>query len=431
MPHETFHYHSIEAVKEKSQELDAFLPLSEDLSGLYAPLKLGERTVENRIAFQPMEGTDGTEDGTPGLLTTRRYERFAKAGPGLIWFEAVATVKESRASAHQLFLTKDNVGSFQRLNDRIREICLKENGYVPQIVMQATNSGRYSKPIGTPEPMIAYHCPPLEDTPLPQERILSDSQLHRYEAAFEQTAQLSQLAGFDGIDIKCCHRYIANELLSAYTRPGEYGGSYDNRTRFLKNAYRAAQAGVKDDFFLTSRMNIYDGFAYPYGFGVHEGSMEPDLTEPVRLIGELCDEFHIPIINLTMGNPYKNPHINRPYDRGNYVPDEHPFEGLGRMMKGISDVQAAIPDLPVLGSAFTYLRQYAMNLAAGMVSGGHCAMAGFGRMAFAYPDFVKEARETGHLDKQKVCVTCGRCALLLRAGSPAGCAVHDREVYQL
>lgn len=432
MPHETFHYRNLGEVREQAQALSAFVPLSEDLSALYAPLALGEKSAANRIAFQPMEGTDGTEDGAPGPLTVRRYERFAKAGPGLIWFEAVATVPEARASAHQLYLREDNLDAFARLNERIRKICLKENGYEPVIVMQATNSGRYSKPNGFPEPLIAYSCPPLEDTPLPKERILSDGDLRRYEEAFEQTARLCARAGFDGMDVKCCHRYLACELLSAYTRPGPYGGSYENRTRFLKNAYRAARAGADSgDFFLTSRLNVYDGFPYPYGFGVHEGSLEPDMAEPIRLIRELKDEFDIPLINVTMGNPYRNPHVNRPYDHGNYVPDEHPLTGIGRMMQGVSEIQRALPELPVLGSAFSYLRQFSVNLAAGMVGGGHCAMAGFGRMAFADPGFVQEAKRTGAVDGRNVCVTCGKCAQLLRAGTPAGCAVRDREVYKL
>ena len=431
MPHETFHYRDIAQLRETARALDAFVPLSEDLSCLFSPLKLGERSVENRIAFQPMEGSDGTDRGAPGPLTVRRYERFAKAGPGLIWFEAVATVPEGRASAHQLYLTKDNAGEFKRLIDRIREISLKENGCVPLIVMQATNSGRYSKPQGQPEPMIAYNCPPLEDEPLPKERIVSDDTLRRYEAAFEEAARLSALAGFDGMDVKTCHRYLACELLSAYTRPSEYGGSYENRARFLKNAFRAARTGGQNGFFLTSRMNVYDGFPYPYGFGVGEEGLEPDLREPIRLIGELKDEFDLPLVNVTMGNPYKNPHVNRPYDKGNYVPDEHPLTGIGRMMRGLGDIQAALPDLPVMGSAFSYPRQFSPNLAAGMVSGGHCALAGFGRMAFAYPDFIRDARQNGQVDKSKVCVTCGQCALLLRAGRPSGCAMRDREVYQL
>lgn len=431
MQHETFHYPNLADVQSAAEKLNAFVPLKEDLSPLYQPLQLGSKTADNRIAFQPMEGTDGTESGAPGALTIRRYERFAKAGPGLIWFEAVATVPEGRASAHQLMLTEDNVDEYARLVDSIREISLKENGYAPVIIMQATNSGRYSKPTGVPDPIIAYNCPPLEDTPLSAERIVSDDQLRRYEEAFGRAARLCQQAGFDGMDVKCCHRYLACELLSAYTRPGEYGGSYENRTRFLKNAYRAAQAEASGNFFLSSRMNVYDGFPYPYGFGVREGSLEPDLQEPIRLIRELKDEFNIPLINVTMGNPYKNPHVNRPYDRGNYVPEEHPFEGISRMMKGLSEIQHAIPDLPVLGSAFSYLRQHAPNLASAMVDGGHCAMAGFGRMAFACPDFVQECRKNGHMNPKSVCLTCGGCAQLLRAGTPAGCIIRDREVYKL
>ena len=430
MSHEVFHYKQLEDVRQKADQLHAFVPLADGTDALFTPLILGSHRVENRIAFQPMEGTDGTEDGAPGPLTLRRYQRFAQAGPGVIWFEAVATVPEARASAHQLYLTEKNLDDFARLMDEIRETSLRRNGYAPLLIMQATNSGRYSKPTGAPQPLVAYRCPVLEEGLDQPFRVLEDSELQRYEAAFEQTARLCQKAGFDGMDVKCCHRYLASELLSAYTRPGPYGGSYENRTRFLKNAYRAAQAAVTGDFFLTSRLNVYDGFAYPYGFGVAPDSLEPELSEPIRLIRELRDEFGIPLINVTMGNPYKNPHVNRPYDHGNYIPDEHPLTGVGRMMGAVAEIQRQLPDLPVLGSAFSYLRQFSPCLAAGMVSGGHCALAGFGRMAFADPDFVDQCRK-GILDPAAVCVACGGCAALLRAGRPAGCIVRDREVYHL
>ena len=150
-----------------------------------------------------------------------------------------------------------------------------------------------------------------------------------------------------------------------------------------------------------------------------------------QLVGLLRKEFGIPFINITIGNPYKNPHVNRPYDAGNYVPDEHPFTGLSRMMRCVSTIQRAHPDLPVIGSAFSYLRQYSANLAAGMLAGGHAAMAGFGRMAFANPDFPRQLKETGSIDPARVCVACGNCAQLLRAGIPAGCVVRDRESYSM
>lgn len=431
MQHETFRYASLNEIQAKKEALGVDFPMSERVDALFTPLQIGHVRAENRIAFQPMEGTDGTLQGAPDELTCRRYLRFAKGGPGLIWYEAVATVPEGRASAHQLMVHKDNIDATKRLLDQVRETSMKEHGYAPVIIMQATNSGRYSKPQGFPEPLIAYNCPPLEDTPLDKSRILSDDTLRRYEEAFGEAARFAQAAGFDGMDVKCCHRYLACELLSAYTREGEYGGSYENRTRFLKNAYRAAKSAITGDMFLTSRLNAYDGFPYPYGFGVNEGSLEPDMTEAIRLIGELKDEFDIPMINITMGNPYKNPHVNRPYDKGNYVPPEHPFEGLARVMKGVGEIQHALPDLPVLGSAFSYLRQFSPNLAAGMVEGGHCAMAGFGRMAFAHPEFVRELRENGEMNAKQSCVTCGGCAVLLRGGTPAGCIIRDREVYHL
>ena len=142
MKHETFHYKTLRDVAEKAGQLGVYLPLSEDVQPLLQPFDLAGRRLDNHIAFQAMEGTDGTEDGAPGEKTVRRYDRFSQAGPGVIWFEAVATVPEARASAHQLWITPENVGEFRRLTDRMRENCLKANGYEPIIVMQATNSGR-------------------------------------------------------------------------------------------------------------------------------------------------------------------------------------------------------------------------------------------------------------------------------------------------
>ena len=245
-------------------------------------------------------------------------------------------------------------------------------------------------------------------------------------------ARLAQAAGFDGMDVKCCHRYLANELFSAYMREGLYGGCFENRTRFIMNAYAAASSAITGkDFFLTSRMNAFDGFPYPWGFGVREGEgITPYMDEAIRLIGMLKEKYNIPVINITIGNPYKNPHVNRPYDKGNYVPDEHPLYGESRMMKCVSEIQKAFPDLPVIGSAYTYLRRFSVNLAAGMVEGGHAAMTGFGRLAFAYPDFVNDLKNNGGIDPKKVCIACGQCAQLLRAGSPAGCVVRDSEVYK-
>ena len=429
MGHEKFHYHTMDELQATAEAQGVRLTLSEDMSCLGRPLTAGKMHIANRLAVQPMEGCDAGTDGAPGPLTRRRYVRFAEGGAGLIWVEAVAYAPEVRASAHQLYLTEENAPEFARMLDEAREAGLKKNGFAPVFVMQATHSGRYAKPDDAPRPLIAYRNPILEEglENLPF-RILTDDELKRYEDAFADSARLAKIAGFDSVDVKCCHRYLASELLSAYTRPGPYGGSFENRTRFIRNAVLAAKAA--SDLPVACRMNAYDGFPYPWGFGTREGEgIEPDLTEG-KALARMLVECGVELLNVTIGNPYKNPHVNRPYDRGNYVPDEHPLFGLARIMDCGAAIQEAVPDTPVVGSGFSYPRQFSANLAAGMVGSGSVAMAGFGRMALACPDFANRILHEGGIDPGRVCLTCGQCAVLLRHGQYAGCVVRDGDVYK-
>ena len=331
MKHEKFHYKQLDELQTKLNELDVTLPLSENMDVLHREVKIGSKTCANSIAIQPMEGCDGTADGCPDALTLRRYDRFAKSGAGLIWAEAVAVVEEGRANPRQLWLHEENLVAFQKFVADIKETCMKENGFEPVVIMQATHSGRYSKPHGTPAPLIAYNNPIFEgDHPISSDRILSDDYLMALEEKFGEAAKLAERAGFDGVDIKCCHRYLNSELLSAYTREGAFGGSLDNRTRLLRHGVKNAMDATGKDFIVTSRLNVYDGFVHPYGWGVRpEGGTEVDLTEPLELIDRLHRELGMELLDVTIGNPYFNPHVNRPYDNGPYIPDrseEHTSE---------------------------------------------------------------------------------------------------------
>jgi len=220
-------------------------------------------------------------------------------------------------------------------------------------------------------------------------------------------------------------------MFSGFTRPGKYGGSFENRTRLYLDCVRAAKAAVSADFLVTSRMNVYDGFPYPYGWGVGtDGSLTPDLTEPLRLIG-LARETGFPLLDVTIGNPYVNPHVNRPYDLGGYIPPEHPLEGVARMYDCVGAVKRAYPEMTVIGSGLSYLRGLSGNLAAGAVEQDYCDIAGFGRLAFAYPDFARDLLTKGTLDPKKICITCSKCTELMRAGSTPGCVLRDKLYTEL
>lgn len=431
MEHREFHYTTIEDVRAELCALGRSLPLSDNTAVLGAPLTFGGVTLQNRLAIQPMEGCDGTADGAPDELTRRRYRRFAASGAALVWAEATAVVPEGRANPRQLMLTADNLDEYKRMVEEMREISLRENGFAPFIVLQMTHSGRYSKPTGTPAPLIAYNNPIFEkNAPIDPARVVSDDYLATLPAHYAETARLAAAAGFDAVDIKCCHRYLMSELLSAYTRRGRYGGDLAGRTRLLCETVEAVKAAAPSSLMLTARLNLYDGFPYPYGFGVAEGDgLTPALDEAKAVVSLLHETYGMPLLDFTIGNPYVNPHVNRPYDKGGYLPPEHPLEGVVRMMDCVGEVRRAFPKLAVIGSGYSYLRQFAPALAAGAVESGVCDMAGFGREAFAYPTFARDILQNGAMDPKKCCITCGKCTELMRAGSTAGCVPRDGAVY--
>lgn len=402
-------------------------PAADDTSVLTAPVAVGDRTIPNRLVCQAMEGCDGTADGRPGELTVRRYERLARGGAGLIWFEATACMQNGRANPRQLFLCEKTLDSFQAIVERIKETAMKANGYAPVVIMQDTHSGRYSKPSGYPEPMIAHHNPVLEkDNPLSDTCIVTDDAIDRIGENLAATAVLAQKAGFDGVDIKCCHGYLNSELLSAFDRPGKYGGSFENRTRLLTETAAKVIDTAPKDFIVTCRLNVYDGLKKPNGFGAApDGVFDP--KEPAMLLQKLS-ALGMRLVNVTMGNPYFNPHINRPFAAGPY-PAEHPFIGVHRMLDGIRTLKENVPDLLLIASALSALGAAAPHVAAGCIQNGWFDLAGFGRMIFAYPDFAKDILKTGELHPQKCCVACSKCSAIMRAGGTPGCVIRDREVY--
>ncbi len=423
-------YMKAEDFHAQNAELGTALPFADDLSLLNAPLTVGGHTIHNRLACQAMEGCDGTPGGAPDALTVRRYDRFANGGAGLIWFEATAVMEEGRANPRQLYIHESNVDDFKRQVARIKETALRANGFEPVVIMQATHSGRYSKPQGVPAPLIAYNNPIFEkDQPIAPERIVSDEYLDRVGEALIHGAELAERAGFDGVDIKACHRYLNSELLSAYNRPGRYGGSLENRTRLLRESIAGAKAACGKDFIVSSRLNVYDGFPHPYGFGVKpDGTTEFDPTEPVWLLRELRN-LGVELLNITMGNPYFNPHVNRPFVRGGYTAEEHPLEGVARMLHGIAALKKEVPDIKLICSALSYLGVAAPNVVAGFIRDGGFDIGGFGRTIFAYPDFAKEILIKGAMDPRKICLCCSMCTEIMRAGGTPGCVVRDRELY--
>lgn len=431
--HKRFHLKDLELLRAELTGLGLTLPIEEDLSVLGDHVRIGDRETPNRFVVQPMEGFDSTADGTPGQLSFRRYGRYAAGGSGLIWFEATAVLHEARSNPHQLALHKDNVGVFAGLVTETRRIARESFGHDIVMVIQLTHSGRYSKPTGLPRPIIAHHSAvldPKHNLP-PDYPLVTDEYLDRLQDVYVETAKLAAQAGFDGVDLKSCHRYLVSELLASFTRDGKYGGSLENRSRMLRETVQRIAQEVPG-IFVTTRMNVYDAIPYPYGFGVNRDDYRvPDLTEPLAVIRQLR-AIGIPVINLTIGNPYYQPHYGRPFDRpvaGVPLPDEHPLQGVARFVEITRTIQQAMPDLPVIATGYSWLRHLMPYVAAGVIRQGGATLVGQGRGAFAYPDSAKDVLTTGRMSPAKACITCSGCSQIMRDGTMTGCVVRDSEIY--
>ncbi len=382
------------------------------------------RKINNRILFQPMEGCDGTPEGAVDELTFRRYMRFAEGAPGIIWFEATAVCNEGRANPRQLYINEKTVESFKELVSAVKAKSMELHGFEPVIIVQLTHSGRFSKPNGTPEPIVAYRNEHWEKGKENQPYVIADDDyLRTVSEKYSKASELALYAGFDGIDVKCCHGYLFNELLSAFEREGNYGGSLENRTRLYFECVDAVKNTVGDKAFVTTRLNACDCFPYPYGYGVDEND-NIDLTETKYIIGKLAEKG-IELINITLGNPYLIPHFNRPCIN---APEDGNI-GLERIYNVTKELKTSFPDIKLVSSGLTFPGENAVEYAGKLINDGVCDFSGFGRMIFAYPEFYKDYLTKGKPDKNKVCLKCSKCTELMRNGTVAGCPVRDSETY--
>ena len=185
MPHEKFHYKSLEEVEQRAAELGVSLPFAVDTHCLAYPLQVRNITFPNRLGIAPMEGADSTPEGAPSAYTVRRYVNEAIGGSAVIWFEAISIVEEGRSSQTQLLLTRDTLDEFKKMTAAVKEAGIKANGYAPYLIMQANHSGRYSNPGNKPAPMIAYRHPILEQYRAADDScIVSDDYLKGLEVKF-------------------------------------------------------------------------------------------------------------------------------------------------------------------------------------------------------------------------------------------------------
>ena len=408
------------------------------------------REIPNRWAILPMEGWDCLPSGAPSASARRRWLRFAESGAKLIFgCEAAAVMKEGKANTRQMTLTRETVGPIGELRAEMVQRHQDLFGDPPMVGLQLTHSGRFSKPNSDAklESRTAYEHPYLDPKfGCSAQNVLSDGEVEGIIGKFHEAAQLAREAGFDFVDIKCAHGYLGHEFLSAHTRPGKYGGSFENRTRFFREIIEGIKTGTPG-LDIAVRLSLGDmiPFAkgpdgtgepvarhtaenpYRFAFGGDGTGLGFDPAEPIAFI-KMAQELGIRLICATLGSPYYVPHIQRPAAYAvsdGYLPPEDPLVGAARQIQAVRTVKAACTGIAFITSGMTYLQEYLPLAGEGILAAGDADFIGIGRMALCYPTLCADALAGRPLDRHKICRTFGDCTNAPRAGLVSGCFPLD------
>ncbi len=455
---------------------------------------VGQLRIGNRWCIHPMEGWDGTADGRPSEHTLRRWRNFGLSGAKLLWGgEAFAVRPDGRANPRQLCYRPENVGCLRELMEAATSSHVEAYGpgATDDLVvgLQLTHSGRFCKPNRNDrfEPHVAYHHPTLDakvGIAANDDSVLwTDGEIRELIEAYVVSAKAAQAAGFQFVDLKCCHGYLGHEFLSAFERPGPYGGDFAGRTRFIREivaAVRSECPGLE----IGIRLSLWDTYAYrpdpalskpgklgpgipviPEGialypvFGADRANPHRiDLTEPIELIRSLWEDYRVGLWNLTAGSPYYNPHVQRPAiypPSDGYAPSEDPLVGCVRQIQAVRQVcswfqraaDVSLPSAPrsnsqrlgrltstarFVGTAYTYFQEYLPHVAQALVRNGWVDSIGLGRMVLSdwqLPTKILSGRD--FVDDKKLCRTFSDCTTAPRNGIISGCYPLDPYYKQM
>ena len=387
---------------------------------LLSGIKLGSKTLPNRIAINAMECCDADTDGNPRETAFRRYERLARGNAGAIIVEALSVVDENKGRAHQLTALPQNQKGLTDLVAAMRKANPK-----PAILWQLTHSGELSNPEFS-ERVCAKPFPGYEG------RLLTEEEVAAILERFVFAAKMASDCGADGVDFKLCHGYLGSQLLRPFNdRKWKYGGSWANRTRFAYEFYERVAREVRNpDFIVGSKISAWEGL--PGGMG----SAGPDtpiinLTEVLDLVKGL-EARGAKFIVQSAGNPSLTLALTQPDKR---VPDyaylHFWFQKEFR--------KAMKPETVLIGSAYSLFRD-GKNSFRGVkreestleywgnknIADGVCDMVALGRQSLADP-LLPSKLEAGKRDEIKWCTGCDNCIEFLIRQRPVGCSTHERE----
>ncbi len=347
-----------------------------EFSLLFEPGRIGRLTLKNRLIMAPMVRNYADQYGcmTPRYLS--HLERVAQGGVGTIILEASFVSPEGRGFHNELGLHSDSVIA------GLGEAAKVAHDHGARIGIQLYHAGRQTTAKVSGEQPVApsaIPCPLLQELP----RMLDRMEIHSLVRAFANAARRAKAAGLDFVEIHAAHGYLINQFLSPFSnrRPDQYGGSPENRRRFLDEIIDAVREQVGDDYPITVRISADE---------MVPGGIRPeDAVELARWL-ELkgMGAVHVSACNYAS------------YTSGHMVPPMAVEDAP--LVKYASKIKQAI-SIPVI----TVGKLHTPALAEAILQGGQADFIALGRELLADPDWPRKAKE-GLGEEIHHCIACNQ-----------------------
>jgi mycofactocin system FadH/OYE family oxidoreductase 2 len=364
---------------------------------LFSPLEVGGTTVPNRVVF-PGHGMLHSRDGMVSDRMCYYYVERAKGGAGLIVTEITAPHPSARKYP-ECVLSYDEkcIPGFAKTARLIHE-------YGSKFLVQLAHSGGR---MSSDDSLMPLWAPSTVKSPIANEvpHQMDSDDMKELLDGYSRSASNVRESGADGVEIHMAHEYLLSEFMSPFTnrRTDEYGGSLDNRLRFVKQVIHCVRESLGKDLILGIKMN---------GDDFLEGGMTLDDTR--QIAASLTDTGEIDYITVSAATSF-NTHLNVP---AMYMP-------LGSYVHLAAGIKEVV-DVPVIAVG----RINDPLQAEKILADGHADMVAVCRGQICDAEWANKARQ-GQVDDIRKCIACNEgCIGMLFKIRPGTCALNPTASFE-
>ena len=395
--------------------------MSNPHASLLQPGRIGSMELKNRIVMAPMGDNFGGTDGSCGEKTQAYYEARAKGGTSLIIMGTTAISWPSGTSEpHQLGISDDS------FIPGLAEAARRVHAHGGKIAVQINHSGKVaahdracgremwvsSIPPDAPVPEAMRTITPQEFStfvgvgPYPDRyRVMDKADIAQMVEWFAAAAVRAKQADFDAVEVHCAHNYMIANFLSPFfnSRTDEYGGSYENRNRLLREMLTEVRRRVGPDYPIWVRLDAEEMHT-PGGITMDEALKT----------AKLCEELGVDAISVSAyaRMPTGSAFTDAPIPQQPNAYREFP----GRFKKAVR--------IPIISAG-----RWELDDAAAAVAGGEIDFVAMGRKLLAEPELANKLQANAAQDVRP-CIYCYACVSEIFVNRGIKCAVNAQTGHE-